>query len=215
VAITLWGRSSSFNVQKVLWLLGELGLEFEHRSVGGKYGGLDTREFRALNPHGKVPVLSDGDTIVWESHAILRYLAAAYGAGSLWSPDPALRSRADRWMDWSQCTLQPAFMSLFWGYFRMPPERRAAPALEHARNACIHVFDALDAELALHPFLGGAAFSLADIPAGTALYRYFEMGVTVPHPPHVERWYAALAAREPYRAAVMVSFEELRGRMDF
>jgi glutathione S-transferase len=160
-------------------------------------------------------VLTDGDTVVWESHAILRYVAASYGAGSLWSADPAARSRADRWMDWSQCTLQPAVMSLFWGHFRTPSAQRDAALLKQARSTCIRVFDALDAELTLHPFLGGDSLSLADIPAGTALYRYFEMGVTVPHPPHVERWYAALASREPYRAAVMVPFEELRGRLEF
>jgi glutathione S-transferase len=211
----VWGRRSAFNVQKVLWLLGELGLEHEHRAVGGAFGGLDTAEFRALNPHGKIPVLADGDTVVWESHAILRYLAAAYGAESFWSPDPALRSRADRWMDWSQCTLQPAFMTLFWGYFRTPPALRDPGAVERARRQCEQHFRLLDAELARRPFLAGDAFSLADIPAGTALYRYFEMGLEVERPPHVGAWYARLAARAPYRAAVAVPFEELRGRLEF
>ena len=211
----VWGRRSSFNVQKALWVLGELALEYEHRDAGGSFGGLDTPEFRAMNPHGKIPVLADGDTVVWESHAILRYLAASYGAGSLWSPDPAIRSLADRWMDWSQCSLQPAFMGMFWGYFRTPPAQRNAGAIERARRECEAHFRLLDAELAARPFLAGDAFSLADIPAGAALYRYFEMGLAVEHPPHVDAWYARLAAREPYREAVMVPFEELRGRLEF
>jgi glutathione S-transferase len=215
VGITLWGRRSAFNVQKVLWLLGELGVEFEHRNAGGSFGGLDTPEFRAMNPHGKIPVLADGDTVVWESHAILRYLAASHGADRLWSPDPATRSLAERWMDWSQCTLQPAFMEMFWGYFRTPPARRDAAAIERARRACAEHFRLLDAELARRPFLAGAAFSLADVPAGTVLYRYFEMGLEVEHPPSVDAWYARLAARGPYRAAVMVPFAELRGRLEF
>lgn len=74
--LELWGRSSAFNVQKVLWLLDELGLAFRHTDAGGAAGGLDTPAFRALNPHGRVPVLRDGGTVVWESHSILRYLAA-------------------------------------------------------------------------------------------------------------------------------------------
>ncbi len=211
----VWGRRSAFNVQKVLWLLGELGLEHERRDAGGSFGGLDTPEFRAMNPHGKIPLLADGDTIVWESHAILRYLAATHGGARFWSPDPAQRSRADRWMDWSQCTLQPAFMGIFWGYFRTPPAQRDGAAIERARRECARHFRLLDAELAKRPFLAGDAFSLADIPAGTALFRYFEMGLDVERPRHVDAWYARLAARAPYRAAVMVPFEELRGRLEF
>jgi glutathione S-transferase len=215
MALTLLGRSSSFNVQKVLWLLRELAIPFEHRNLGGIHGGLDTAEFRTLNPHRRVPVLVDGDTIVWESHAILRYLAARYGAERFWSPDPATRSLADRWMDWSQCTLQPAFMALFWGHYRTPPERRDTVAIERARRDCERLFELLDAELAHRPYLGGAAFSLADIPAGTTLYRYFEMGIDPPRPPYVATWCTRLSHRAPYREAVMVPFEELRGRLEF
>ena len=78
--LRIWGRRSAFNVQKVLWLVGELQLAHEHIPAGGEFGGLDTAEFLALNPHGRVPVIDDNGTIVWESHAILRYLAARYGA---------------------------------------------------------------------------------------------------------------------------------------
>ncbi len=102
---TIWGRRSSFNVQKVLWLAGELGLAYEHIPAGGRFGLLDTPEFLRMNPHGRVPLLRDGDTVVWESHAILRYLAARHGAGAFWPADPARRVRADGWMDWAQTAL--------------------------------------------------------------------------------------------------------------
>jgi glutathione S-transferase len=107
--LTVYGRKSSFNVQKVMWLIGELGLVHKHIELGGAYGGLDTPEFRAMNPHGRVPVVDNNGTIVWESHAILRYLAACYNHGQFWSEDAAQRSLSDRWMDWSQSTLQPDF----------------------------------------------------------------------------------------------------------
>ena len=108
--LTIWGRRSSFNLQKVMWLVGELGLDYRHIQAGGKFGGLDTPEFRAMNPHGRFPVIDDAGTIVWESHAILRYLAARHGRGLFWSDDAAERSHADRWMDWSQTTLQRDFL---------------------------------------------------------------------------------------------------------
>ena len=95
--LKIWGRRNSFNVQKVLWLMGELGLAHEHISAGGSYGLLDEPAFRALNPHGRVPVLQDGDLSVWESHAILRYLAAQYSQGAFWPDEPAMRSHIDRW----------------------------------------------------------------------------------------------------------------------
>jgi glutathione S-transferase len=71
--LTIYGRASSNNVQKVMWLVGEIGVEHERVDLGGKFGGLDIPEFRAMNPNGVVPVLRDGELIVWESHAILRY----------------------------------------------------------------------------------------------------------------------------------------------
>jgi glutathione S-transferase len=85
--LTIWGRCSSFNVQKVMWLVAELGIEHQHLEAGGRFGSLDKPKFRAMNPHGRVPVIDDGGTIVWESHAILRYLAARYGRDAFWSDD--------------------------------------------------------------------------------------------------------------------------------
>jgi glutathione S-transferase len=123
--LTVYGRKSSFNVQKVMWLVGELGVVHKHIELGGAHGGLDTPEFRAMNPHGRVPVVDDNGTMVWESHAILRYLAACYGRGQFWSEGAAQRSLCDRWMDWSQSTLQPDFLNgVFWAYYRTPAPQR-------------------------------------------------------------------------------------------
>jgi glutathione S-transferase len=213
--LRLWGRRSAFNVQKVLWLLEELELPYAHREAGGAFGGLDAPQFRALNPHGRVPVLEDGATVVWESHSILRYLAASYASPRLWPQDPGLRSHVDRWLDWSQTSLQPLFMEVFWGYFRTPPEQRDGAAIERSRRACEGCFGALAGWLEKRPFLAGDDFSLADIPAGTALFRWFEMGLEVARPAAIERWYARLAQRPAYRRSVMVPFEELRGRTAF
>ena len=214
--LTIWGRRSAFNVQKVLWLIDELALEHRHVDAGGSAGGLDAPEFLAMNPHGRIPVIDDGGTVVWESHAILRYLAARYAPGWLWRDDPAERSGVDRWMDWSQTALQPRFLrDVFWGYYRTPPDQRNWPAIGRALDQCAAHFRLLDEVLAEQDFLAGDSFSLADIPAGTCLYRYFELDIERPDVPNVQAWYARLQDQPAYRAPVMLPFDDLRGRLSY
>jgi len=212
--LKVWGRRSSFNVQKVMWLVGELELVHEHIDAGGKFGGLDAPAFLAMNPHGRVPVIADGDATVWESHAILRYLAARHGAGPFWSDDPVARARVDGWMDWSQTSLQPDFLvGVFWGFYRTPEDKRNWQGIRASLARCVRHFEKLDRLLEGRPFLLGEALTLADITAGTSLYRYFELQIERPALPQVERWYRTLARRAAYRERVMIPFEELRGRL--
>ena len=213
--LRILGRRSAYNVQKVLWTAGELGLRYEHIDVGGVAGRLDTPEFLALNPHGRIPVIVDGETVVWESNSIVRYLSATYGGGALWAVEPAERSLAERWMDWELATLQPDFLALFWGFFRTPVEQRNHAALESARSRCESHYRKLDSYLANQPYLAGATFTMADIPCATSLYRYFEMGVSVPFLPNLKAWYERLTKRQAYREHIMTPFEELRGRLTF
>jgi glutathione S-transferase len=214
--LTVWGRRSSFNLQKVMWLVGELGLPHCHIPAGGDFGIKDTPEFLVMNPHGRVPVIDDDGVIVWESQTILRYLAAKYGQPRFWSNSPAERSYAERWMDWSQATLQPDFLNgVFWGFYRTPEARRNLPAIARKVSACGRHFELLDRILADRRFLCGDNLSLADIPAATSLYRYFEIDVDRPSIPNVEAWYRRLRERPAYREHVMVPFGELYGRLDY
>lgn len=213
--LTVWGRRSAFNVQKVLWLAGELGLAHRHVEAGGAHGGLDHPDFLAMNPHGRVPVIDDAGWVVWESHAILRYLADRHGAAAMWPSDPAARSRSDCWMDWAQTALQPAFMDLFWGFYRTPEALRNRVAIEDALTRCARHYALLDRWLADRPYLAGERFTLADIPAGTSLYRYLTLEVERPELPNVRAWYDRLALRPAYRAHVMAPYDELRGRTDY
>lgn len=169
-----------------------------------------------MNPHGRVPVIDDDGMIVWESHAILRYLAARHGRECFWSDDPGERSQVDRWMDWSQTALQPDFlMGVFWGFYRTPEAQRNWPAIRDKVNRCAQHFRLLEEMLAHRPFLCGDALTLADIPAGTSLYRYFELDIERPSVPNVEAWYRRLGDRPAYREHVMVPFNQLRGRLDY
>jgi len=212
--LKLWGRATSQNVQKAMWVIGELGLDHERIDVGGPFGGLDTPEFGAMNPNRRVPVLEHDGAVIWESHAIVRYLAATFGRGTLWAEDPAERSLADRWMDWTATTLQPAFMDIFWGYYRTPEPERDWTIIRRGIDGCAKLYGLLDRHLADQPFVAGEHLTMGDIPIGASLYRYFELDLDRPSLPNVEAYYARLQDRPAYRQHVMVPFDELKGRTD-
>jgi glutathione S-transferase len=213
--LKVWGRRNSLNVQKVMWLIGELGIDHEHIDAGGSFGGLNTPEFLKMNPHGRVPVIDDSGTIVWESHTIIRYLSARYGGGAFWTQDLRERSFADRWMDWTLATLQPAFMDVFWGFYRTPESHRNWPAIRDAMKRCAQYYRLLDRHLADRAYLAGDRIKMGDVPAGTSLYRYFALEIDRPSVPNVEAWYRRLSRRAPYKEHVMVPFDDLRGRLAY
>ncbi len=213
--LKIWGRRNSINVQKVMWAVGELGVEHEHIDAGGPFGKLDTEEFEQLNPNRRVPVIDDGGTVVWESHAIVRYLAAKYGAGALWPEDPGLRARGDMWMDWVTADLQPAFIGVFWNFYRTPEAQRNWNVIRQGIARSTILFRLLDRHLEGKRFIAGDSFTMGDIPAGTQLYRYFELEIDRPGLPNVEAWHQRLQEREAYRTHVMVPFENLKGKLSF
>jgi glutathione S-transferase len=210
--LIVWGRTTSLNVQKVMWTIEELGLACQRIDVGGRFGGLASAEFRALNPNGLIPVLKDENLVLWESHAIVRYLCAQYGSGQLWPSDARARAAADQWMEWTSTTLQPTFAGgVFLGLYRTPPQQRNWPAITTALTRCKELFTVLDEVLSARPYLAGNQLSVADIAAGAQLYRYFTLDIERPALPHVEAWYQRLCDRPAYAAHVMVPYDELRG----
>jgi glutathione S-transferase len=134
--IELWGRKNAYNVQKVLWTLDELKLEYTHYDVGSAYHDLETPEFVKMNPHSRIPVLVHNDSVLWESNTIIRYLSATFGENTLWPAKAIQRSYADRWMDWELATLQPDFLQLFWAYYRTPQKDRGAQQIEKSLGRC-------------------------------------------------------------------------------
>jgi glutathione S-transferase len=199
--VILWGRASSVNVQKVLWALDEIGLPYEHKIVGGKYGGLDDPKFAALTPMRRVPVLQDGDVALCESHAILRYLAR-----------DQMTPVGDMWMEFGSTTLQPPFIGLFWQRVRMTPAQQDAQVLASQ-------LDALNAGLAIlntslsdeRAFIAGDDFTMADIALGSLFYRITDLypDLLADHP-HVAKWHKSIAARAGYRQWIATSYDELK-----
>jgi glutathione S-transferase len=202
--LKIWGRPNSINVQKVMWTVGELGLEHERIDVGGPFGGLDTEEYGKLNPNRKIPVVEDGAAVVWESHSCVRYLAARYGAGGLHADDPAERSLADRWMDWKISTVLPPLHVCFWGMIRTAEADRDMAAIERAAKELGVIWKILDDHLDGGQFVVGNTLTMGDIPLGAAFYRYVSLPIERPSLPHVETWYGRLQARTAFEHHVMI-----------
>ena len=202
--LKVWGRDNSINVQKVMWTVGELGLEHERIDAGGKFGRLDTPEYGAMNPNRRVPTVDDDGVIVWESNACVRYIAARYGAGRLWPEDPAARAQADMWMDWQVSTLGPDMTVVFWGLVRTPEAERDYAAIQAAGERLGASWRILDHHLASRAFIAGDAFTMGDIPLGAHAYRYLNLPLERPKLPNVEVWYARVRERGPFRNHVML-----------
>ncbi len=214
-AIRILGRHTSYNVQKVLWLADELSLQYEHIQTGGRFGGTDSKEFLAINPHGKVPVLVDRERAIVESNTIIRYIADVYGKGIWNASEPFERTLTDRWLDWSIDRLERAFVAVFWGYYRTPPEKRDSDAIDRAVSECEDCLLALSAQLGLKPYLIGAHPTLADIATGVFLHRLYSIELPVTLPDNVFQWYQRLSRRQPYNKWVMSDFSELKGRVGY
>lgn len=203
----IWGRHTSINVQKVLWTCAELGVAHERVDVGGPFGGLDTPEYLRLNPNGRIPVIEDDGFVLWESNAIVRYLAATRGAGVLCPASPRERADAERWMDWQLCHVLPGMVTLFFGLVRKAPEHSDPSLLEAAKKRTEQAWRILDAHLAGRAHVLGERFGMADIPLGTFAYRWLALPLERPQLAHLEAWYERLTRRPAYREHVMLPLQ--------
>lgn len=198
--LTIWGRLNSHNVKKVAWFAEEIGLPHIRQDVGGAFG-MDAA-YRAKNPNALIPTIEDGDVILWESNAILRYLAARY-APQFWPADPAERAQGDKWMDW-QFAFADAQRDAFLHLVRMPSEQRSEQLIAKSAQATGVAMAVLDRTLALRPWLSGATFGVADVPMGVYAHTWFTLEMARPDLPHVRAWYDRLRERPAYARSVMI-----------
>ena len=209
--ITVYGRNTSVNVQAVMWCIAELGLEHERLDFGGAFGKTDTAEYRAMNPNGLVPTIDDGGTVVWESAAIVRYLACKYGDEQFWPRDPGQRAALDMWAEWMRSTIYPDFIStVFIQMVRTAKAARNTAAVAAAEARLKTNWALLDTRIGDGPWLNGEHFSFADIACGVMLHRLFTLEHDRRDVPNVNAYYQRLLGRQAYVAHVAVSFEALR-----
>ena len=193
--LKIWGRMSSINVKKVVWAAQELGIDFERHEAGGVHGVVKTPAYVALNPNSQIPVMEDGNYVLWESNVITRYLCAKHSPSNLYPTDLQERFDAERWMEWQQTTANPASRNGFWHLIRLPADQRN-PALVAQSNALVEPLMAmLDAHLATRSFVVGERFTMADIPLGCEVQRWFGLPQAREKRPNIERGFASLLAR--------------------
>jgi glutathione S-transferase len=199
--LKIWGRTTSVNVQKVLWCCAELGIEYERVDLGGPFGGNQDPEYLAMNPNGLVPTLEEDDGFAfWESNSIVRYLAGKHDKNNVLEPkDPKQRALASQWMDWQLSVVGPAITPAFWGLIRTPPEKRDAAAIKASQEKTVAAMKMLEAQLAKTPYVAGPAFSYGDIPVGVMAYRYRQLVPDRPATPNFERWFDAISKRKPFQ----------------
>ncbi|GMK58370.1 hypothetical protein CspeluHIS016_0504020 [Cutaneotrichosporon spelunceum] len=203
--LTIWGRHNSNNVKKALWAAGELGLSFDSKIVGMQYGGTRTPEYLAMNPMAQIPTLQDGDLVLCESNAIVRYLFAQYAPESTFPTEASAKSRSagDRWMDWTLSTLTPVFKGVFWPVVRQKEEERDWDAIRASMAEVEKLLVVAEAWLDKHAWFSGETFGAGDIPIGCFLYAWFEMPIERESRPRLEAWMGKLKERPAFQAAVM------------
>jgi glutathione S-transferase len=175
--LKVWGRRSSINVQKVLFLLEELARPYERVDAGMEFGVVDTAAYRARNPNGLVPTIEDDGFVLWESNSILRYLCASDPERRFVSETPRARADLDRWLDWQLSTFNPPITTLFWGLVRAPGSR-TAEEISLARKKSNATMAILEARLEAADWISGAALGLADFAIAPGVHRWLELPET-------------------------------------
>ena len=203
--LTIYGRTNSVNVQKVLWCLAELGLPYARIEAGLEHGKNTEPWYLKLNPNGRVPLLVDGSFSLWESNTIVRFLAGKHGVGSLCPATLEARALAERWMDWQLSTLVLPVSIVFWNLIRKPAGERDAVAIERNLREANRAMTLLDEHLQSQPYVAGDAFTMGDIPVGATAHRWLEIpGIDRPPLAAVRAWRARLAGRVAFRNHVQL-----------
>ena len=200
--LKVWGRTNSSNVQKVMWCVGELGLDHDREDAGGPFGRTRDPDMLARNPNARVPTVDDDGLTLWESNVIVRYLAARHDAGGLRPVDVRDRAEADRWMDWQQTTVAGPVTTVFRGLVREPGSYGAGEIAEAVSRGAA-VWKIADARLRGRDWLAADRFTMADIPLGVVARRWFELVDDRPAMPGLEAWYARLCERPAFARHVL------------
>jgi glutathione S-transferase len=202
--IEIYGRPTAWNVRKVLFLMESLQLPYKRLDYGRGYAPTNTPEFLALNPNGMVPVLVEDGLVLWESHTILRYLAAKYGPPSLYPADLRDRALVDQWLDWKIAHVSPAIRPLFFTHFLKTGDFSDREVAD-AEAECARLFTILDAQLAkTGAYATGPELTIADCALGMAVHRWLSLPVQKPALEHIHRYYRQLSQLPSYQKTILI-----------
>ena len=220
--VKVWGRPTSTNTQRVLWTLVEADMPYELTLASGTtgpsgyiwqghapYGVVSSDAYRAMNPNGTIPTIEDNGFVLWESNAIVAWLARRY-APRLYGESESVFARALQWMIWTNHALDPAIHTLVMHLERLPVAERSASTVEAARLEVVRKLELIEAHLACSRWFAGDDFSIGDIPPGISIQRFLHFGLDRPVFPHLEAWMARLAEREGFMTHVKPREKHLR-----
>ncbi len=191
--LKIWGRTTSSNVMKVLWLCEELGIPYTREDAGGTFGRTTEPFYLAMNPNSRVPTIEDGDFTLWESNSILRYLVATRAPGHALHPTaPKDRANVERWMDWQLASLNGPMVTVFFTYVRIPEAKRDYVATAKAREEAEALWRMVDTQIGAKNYVAAAQLTLADIALAPYAHRWFAMPIERAPMPNLERWYATI-----------------------
>ena len=201
--LKIWGRLNSINVMKVMWCVEELGIEHQRVDAGMQHGVVGEDFYAKLNPNRQIPTIDDDGVILWESNVIVRYLSAKYGSGSLSPVDLGERALADQWMDWQQTTIHSDITFIFWAVVRDLKENQDPGKLAAAASRLGKYWGLVDEHLAGRDYLCGDHLTMADIPLGTAVWRWYNLETERPALANVEAWHHRLKQHPGFQRYVM------------
>jgi len=213
--LKVWGRPTSTNTQRVLWTLVEVAVPYELTLASGTtgakgyvwqgetpFGIVDTPAYRSMNPNGTIPTIDDDGFILWESNAIVAYLARRYAPARLFGGSEVTFARALQWMIWTNYSLDPAVHALIMQLERLPASQRSADTVEASRKDVVRRLELMEAQLGRSGYFAGDAFTIGDIPLGISTQRFFHFALERPPLPRVERWLLRLGEHEGFRMHV-------------
>ncbi len=211
----VWGRPTSTNTQRVLWTLVEAQVPYELILASGTtgatgyvwqgekpYGVVETAAYRAMNPNGTIPTIADGDFVLWESNAIVAYIARHYAPGELFGGSEETFARAQQWMIWTNCNLDHAMHALVMHLERLPAGQRSPETVENSRLEIIRKLELMEVQLSRSRYLAGDAFTMGDIPPSISIQRFLHFDLKRPPTPRVDEWLGRLGEHEGFRAHV-------------
>jgi len=204
--LEIWGRKNANQVIQVLWTLAELKVDYQRHSIGTRNGDLETEEYKSLNPNSKIPTIRDNGFVMWESHAIIRYLARQYGLGTLYPDDPQKAAMSDQWMTWSTDSFMGTFFPVFWQLVRTEESERDYKKIAEMAKQSSEILQILEDHLVKNNFVAGEQFTYGDIPLGVLIHKYFVLDIERPSLPGIEAWYERLSIREPFQEHAMQPF---------
>ena len=193
MALTIYGQVQS-RTSRVLWLAKELGLQFEHVPVNQRAGETRTPDFLKINPNGHIPVIRDGDLVLWESLAINEYLIHKHG-GPLAPKTNDDWGRFYTWTMWAMTEVEPQANLVYQNTVVLPEEKRNPQVAANAREALKAPLSVLEGALAKSEYLLGSAFTVVDLNVACTLSNMPRVSYDLTPWPKVAAWLPKCTSR--------------------